>query len=65
VPEVVRYRAHASIASTAAEFDAAIARLLAEDTPDRRRDRSNAMRAETWDARIAEISAIVDKERNE
>jgi glycosyltransferase involved in cell wall biosynthesis len=60
VPEVLRYRAHCAIEKDAGGFDAAIARLLAEDSPERRRARSDAMRAETWDARIAAISAVVD-----
>jgi glycosyltransferase involved in cell wall biosynthesis len=63
VPEVVRYAAHVSIGSNAAELDAAIARLLAEDNAERRRARSEAMRAETWEARIAAISDIVDRGR--
>lgn len=61
VPEVLRYRAHCAIERDAAGFDAAIARLLHEDTPAARRARSDAMRSETWDARIADIERIVDQ----
>jgi glycosyltransferase involved in cell wall biosynthesis len=61
VPEVLRYRAHCAIEGDAAGFDAAIARLLTEDTTGRRHARSEAMRAETWDARIAAITAITDR----
>ena len=66
VPEVLRYPRWAAIEKDAAGFEAAIARLLAEDSIDRKLARSDAMRAETWDARIAEVAAIVDaRERRE
>jgi hypothetical protein len=47
VPKVLRYRVHCAIERDAACFEAAIARLLDEDTPVRRRARSDAMHAET------------------
>ncbi len=60
VPEVLRYSRWVAIEKDAAGFDAAIARLLADDSLERKLARSDAMRAETWDARIAEVAAIVD-----
>jgi glycosyltransferase involved in cell wall biosynthesis len=60
LPEVLRYRAHCAIESDADGFERAIAKLLAEDSPERRRARSDAMRAETWAARVSTITAAVD-----
>lgn len=42
-------------------FIAAVARELADDTPDRRAARSAAAAANSWDARLAEISAAVER----
>ena len=42
-------------------FAAAVARELAEDTPERRAARSAAAAANSWDARLAEISAALER----
>jgi glycosyltransferase involved in cell wall biosynthesis len=61
VPEVERYKHLAAIADDAPGFIAAIERALATDSPARRRERSAAMAAETWPARVAAVSQIVDE----
>lgn len=61
VPEVVRHADWCAIGSGADEIEAAIARAIAEDTPERRRARSAAMTQETWAARVARVSQIVDR----
>jgi len=60
VPEVRRYARWCAIADDAPGFVAAIERALADDTPAARRERSAAMAAETWPARVAEVARIVD-----
>lgn len=60
VPEVVRHAHLCAIASTPEEVEAAIARAL-DDTPAARRARSDAMAGETWAARVAEVSRIIDE----
>lgn len=62
VPEVTRY-AHlgVQVASNASEFIAAIERALAEDSPGARRARSEAMRDETWSARVAQVAARIEE----
>lgn len=59
VPEVVRHAELCTIASTAEEVEAAIARAL-EDRPAARQARSDAMKHETWTARVANVARIVD-----
>jgi glycosyltransferase involved in cell wall biosynthesis len=61
VPEVRRYARWCSIAGDAAGFVRAIERVLADDSPALRRERSRAMREETWPARVAEIATTVDE----
>ena len=61
VPEVVRHKDLCAIASTPDEVEAAIAKALDEkDKPRARRLRSDAMRNETWAARVANVARIVD-----
>ncbi len=60
VPEVMRYPQWCEVGHTPEEIEAAIARALADDSPARRRARSDAMRSETWEARVAQVAAIVD-----
>ncbi len=61
VPEVMRYANLCEIATTPAEFTAAIERVLADTTPEARRARSAAMTNETWAARVAEVTRTVDQ----
>ena len=60
VPEVVRYAHLCAVADGVDATEAAIAAALADGGPARRRARSDAMRSETWAARVAEVSRIVD-----
>jgi glycosyltransferase involved in cell wall biosynthesis len=46
-------------AANADGFARALERLLAQDDPDRRRHRSRAAAAHSWDARLGEIAALV------
>ncbi len=60
VPEVVRYADRCHVATGGAAWIAAIARALPEGTPDQRRRRSDAMRSETWSARVAQVAQTID-----
>ena len=61
VPEVRKYRDWCAIAGDADAFVTAIERELAGDSPDRRRARSEAMKAETWPIRVADVARTVDE----
>jgi hypothetical protein len=43
------------VARTAAELVAQVEAVMREDSPDRRRQRSEAMKAETWEAKVAQL----------
>ena len=58
VPEVERM-AECVVARGPEAFEAAIARALAEDSPARRRARSDAMKNETWQRRVEQVSARI------
>jgi len=60
VPEVRRYERWCSVAEGKEAFVAAVERALALDSPERRRERSEAMARETWPARVADVARIVD-----
>jgi hypothetical protein len=55
LPEIRKYRSWCTIASDPTDFLAACQRTIAEDSVERRRARSEAMRSETWEARVADI----------
>ncbi len=62
MPEVARYVRNAgelanacTVVSQHEEFDAAVVRALASDSPAARRARSEAMRAETWERKVADL----------
>jgi glycosyltransferase involved in cell wall biosynthesis len=59
VPEVKHYPEWCAHAETHAEFLAACERALAEDSPERRQARSQAMLAETWERKVAELAEHV------
>jgi glycosyltransferase involved in cell wall biosynthesis len=61
LPEVVHYAEHASIAREPQEFLAALERAVAEDTPTLRERRSERMRKETWEHKVAEIGDQVNQ----
>jgi glycosyltransferase involved in cell wall biosynthesis len=59
VPEVERYPEWAWVAGDKAEFERGVVAALAADSPARRRASSEAMRSETWEARVAQIAERV------
>ena len=61
IPEVEPQRAHCRIASTYEEFERMVDEELRADSPDRRRERSDAMRGETWAARVSDVCRHVMK----
>src|SRR5439155_8958148 len=50
---------HLQVGGGYAEFERGIAAALSSDTSERRRQRSDAMRAETWERKVAQVSAHV------
>lgn len=59
VPEVARYAAHCTVAADHDAFERGVVAALADSAPERRRERSEAMREETWEARVAAVRAQV------
>jgi glycosyltransferase involved in cell wall biosynthesis len=59
LPEVEYYRDHCWLAGGCEEFERGVTAALGSDTPERRRARSEAMRAETWEQKVAAVSARV------
>ncbi|WP_428268504.1 glycosyltransferase [Haliangium sp.] len=59
VPEVTYYRQHCTVADDADEFERGIVDALAGDDEGKRRARSEAMRAETWAAKVDAVRATV------
>jgi glycosyltransferase involved in cell wall biosynthesis len=59
LPEVEAYADVCSVARSYAEFERAVADAIAGDSPAARRARSDAMRGETWERRVAEIGTQV------
>lgn len=62
LPEVARYDGLVRLANGPDAFIAAIEAALAERSPEMVRRRAGAMRAEGWEARVAEISTLVAAE---
>ncbi len=61
VPEVRRYAHACHVAETPAAFVAGIDRALGEGDRAARLARSEAMKAETWAARVAEVARVIDR----
>jgi glycosyltransferase involved in cell wall biosynthesis len=59
VPEVMHYKDTCCIADNYDEFEQAIERALRDDTPELRRGRSDAMRAETWERKVDAVGERV------
>jgi glycosyltransferase involved in cell wall biosynthesis len=59
VPEVVDYKDYCTIAHDYEEFDCAILRALANDTPQQRTRRNGAMRTETWKSKVGALGVEV------
>ena len=63
LPEVGQYRRWCRIGRNASEFASAVDAALAQDSRTERTARSEAMRGETWEHRVAEIAAVVERAR--
>jgi glycosyltransferase involved in cell wall biosynthesis len=61
VPEVLRYAHACRVARTPDEFVAGIERALGEGDHAARLARSEAMKSETWQARVAEVVRVIDQ----
>ncbi len=59
LPEVQAYDGICRIAHTADEFIAACDEAVRTDTPELRRQRSEAMASETWEAKVGDIGRVV------
>jgi glycosyltransferase involved in cell wall biosynthesis len=59
LPEVSHYRHLCHVATDETEFITMLEQALREDSPARRHQRSDAMRHETWEAKVAQLSAEV------
>jgi glycosyltransferase involved in cell wall biosynthesis len=59
IPDVRRYERWCGIAETGPAFVQSVEEALRSDSPELRRERSRAMEAETWAARVAEIDRTV------
>jgi peptidoglycan/xylan/chitin deacetylase (PgdA/CDA1 family) len=59
LPEVEEYRRYCAIARTPEEFEQAVECALRNDSPQSRLERSEAMRAETWEQATARVVAHV------
>jgi glycosyltransferase involved in cell wall biosynthesis len=59
VPEVANYGEFCDLAADYEEFEHSVEIALRDDTSERRQQRSDAMRAETWERKVAEVSARV------
>jgi glycosyltransferase involved in cell wall biosynthesis len=55
LPELVPYAAQCTIAHSYEEFDRGVEAAIRGDSPDKRRERSELMRGETWQARVADV----------
>jgi glycosyltransferase involved in cell wall biosynthesis len=61
LPEAHQYDRWCWIAADAEEFASGLDAAIGEDSPELRRERSQAMQGESWQARVADISRIVDE----
>ncbi len=59
ISSLIPHPSSLTVAGGYAEFERGIAAALSSDTSERRRQRSDAMRAETWERKVAEVSAHV------
>lgn len=59
LPEVAAYAGLCTVARTYDEFERGVRAALDADAGDRRRERSEAMRGETWRARVADVGRHV------
>ncbi len=64
LPEVTFYADEAYIARGHGEFIRKVEQAIREDSAESRRRRSDSMRGETWEARVAAVGDAVDNVRN-
>jgi glycosyltransferase involved in cell wall biosynthesis len=65
LPEVRHFPDACRVAETPEEFEQAVVAALAEGAPDQRRRRSNAMRVETWEHKVAQLGGHVMRVQRE
>ena len=65
LPEVARYGEHCRLARTYEEFETHVRDAIASDSPAARAARSRAMKGETWEHRVAQVSAAIMNIRQE
>lgn len=61
LPEVAYYKDRCYIGDTYEAFERGVEAALREDTPELRKQRSEAMRAETWERKVAQLCATVTR----
>jgi glycosyltransferase involved in cell wall biosynthesis len=61
IPEVRHYPEMCFVARDREEFVTLCAKAIAEDSPEKRRARSEAMKAETWEAKVAALGEHVHR----
>jgi glycosyltransferase involved in cell wall biosynthesis len=61
VPEVAKFSKLARVATTPDEFVAACEAALRETSEAQRRERSDAMKSETWSARVEHVARTIDE----
>ena len=64
VPEVARYGRWCDVAESQDDFEAFVVRALASSSADRARERSDAMRSETWEHKIEAVGSHVARLQN-
>ncbi len=64
LPEVRQYPDHCTVAENYEEFEQSVALALQHDSPVRRIQRSQTMKHETWECKVALLSEIVLETRN-
>src|SRR5262249_8976758 len=61
LPELRHVPRWCRLASDREEFVASVEAALAEDSPARRRERSEEMRAESWEHKVAALCAVIEQ----
>jgi len=61
VPEVTHYPEHCTVADDYDAFEEGVVQALAEDTAEKRQQRSDAMREETWERKVQALLKHVDE----
>jgi predicted proteasome-type protease len=56
---VSRYPEHCTVADGVEAFEQAVVRALEQDSPERRRQRSDSMRGESWQERVRVVGEHV------